>query len=511
MGQGTSRTRGVALLTAIFFGILCLGMAMVFLIQVPVDLGATAMLEKNTKASYIAEAAVTDTMAWISYELANAREPCTSSDPSPSRSGTLDGWDWTCRVVPDSGTPPNALTDLRLYKLTAVASLDGKEAYRVETDVQAGQSFARFSVFIDRDGAITYDFLVTPQSQVQGPIHKNHPIRLLVDQSFQGDLPTPTVFPFQSVVSTTAATNVWTVGGTGTFADLSDQALENIFQNGRQDLQYSVTPRPLPGDSSVLATAAWGGGPPPPAPPVGLSVNPMGGVYVQGEVTSMRLGVDPGGNFVLTVTQGGTVSTVVEDRANDRRLVTVGGSTTQVPGAGTGVIFVDGNILSLEGENKGPHTIANRFDAHQTMEISGSITRRDTPPLSQPTGIDDRLGLVSGTILIADESVRPRSVANPLLIYATVLATDVFRVKDRLTGNPGAMAIYGGMASGDAWETVGFDNLTNLRTTSGYGGLSGYGSANIYYDKLLADQPPPEYPTTAPADLKIRSWREFPL
>lgn len=195
MGKGLSRVKassGVALLTAIFFGILCVGMAMVFLTQIPVDLGATATLERNTRASYIAEAAVEDTMAWISHELANSREPCTSSNPTVLRSGALDGWNWTCRIVPDSGTPPNALTDLRIYKLTAVASLESQAVYQIEADVQAGQSFARYSVFIDRDGIIVYDFLVTKSSRVQGPIHKNRPFNFLVDYYCSGSM---TVIP----------------------------------------------------------------------------------------------------------------------------------------------------------------------------------------------------------------------------------------------------------------------------------------------------------------------------
>ena len=145
------------------------------------------------------------------------------------------------------------------------------------------------------------------------------------------------------------------------------------------------------------------------------------------------------------------------------------------------------------------------------MEITGSLTRSDTPVGSEPGVTTDRLGLVSSTIWITDESILPRSVSTPLYIYASVMATEIFEVKDRFSGNPGAMAIYGGMASDKAWATVDFNNLTELRTTHGYGGLSGFGSANIYYDKLLADEPPPEFPTTASASLSIRSWKEQPL
>lgn len=501
---------GIALLASLFFGLLCLGLAAGFLLRVPVDLVATTSLDRNTRSAYVAEAAVQDTMAWISHELTNAREPCTTSSPSPVRSGTLDGWDWTCRIEPDPGTPPNSLTSLRLYKLTATVSQDGIDRYRVVTDVQAGQSFARFSIFLDNDGFITYDFIVTKDSRVRGPIHKNRPINFLIDGALLSSPSPGPVLPFDSLVTTTAATHQWYSGGSSS-SQLSNEQYDNIFSNGAADLHYNVAPRPMPSDSNILAQAAWGGAPPAFAP-ISVTANPMGGVYIEGDVTEMLMSVNGSGQFVLTINQGGQITTVVEDTVQDQRLVTgPGGSTAVVPGVGTGVIFTTGNIRSLKGENKGPHTIATRFENGKNIEISGSITRNDTPVGSEPTGSADRLGLVASTIHVADETVLPRNVNNPLRIYSTILATHIFEVKNRKSGNPGALAIYGGMASKLAWATVSFNNLRELRTTHGYGGLSGFGSANIYYDKLLADEPPPEYPTTAATELKVRSWREHPL
>lgn len=486
-----------------------MGLATGFLLQLPVDLGATAQLERHTRGSYVAEAAIQDTMAWISHELARPNEPCTPSAPNPTRTGTLDGWTWTCLVEPDSGTPPHALTELRIYRLTATASRDGIEQYRVIADVQAGQSFARFSVFINEDGYITYDFLATPDSQVQGPIHKNRPISFLVAPELLSG-PEPTSFPFDSNISTTETEHEWHSGGSMR-TSLSDEEYDRILSNGAADLQFGVAPRPMPTESTILANAAYGGSVPG-SPPPGVTVNAMGGVFIGGDVDDMHLGLNGSGDFVLTIVQGTSTTTVIEDFSNSRRLLTnPSGSTTEIPGLGTGVIFSTGHIHSLRGKNKGPHTIATQFEHDKNLQITGSLTRSDTSPGSIPSVSDDRLGIVADKIIIAPESILPRSVSTPLYIYATVMATDIFEVTDRLTGNPGAMAIYGGLTSDRAWATVDFDNLTNLRTTSGYGGLSGYGSANIYYDKLLADEPPPEYPTTAGTDLMVRSWKEQPL
>ncbi len=52
------KPRGVALLTALFFGVLCLGMATGLLLQVPRDIVGTSMKSRQLKASYVADAAI---------------------------------------------------------------------------------------------------------------------------------------------------------------------------------------------------------------------------------------------------------------------------------------------------------------------------------------------------------------------------------------------------------------------------------------------------------------------
>lgn len=100
------RHRGVALITALFFGLLCLGLATAFLLQVPVDLAATAEVRRSTEAVYVADAAIQDTMAWISHELAGSREPTDVGRETHQQTGTLGKYTWTCLVEPDPGTPP---------------------------------------------------------------------------------------------------------------------------------------------------------------------------------------------------------------------------------------------------------------------------------------------------------------------------------------------------------------------------------------------------------------------
>jgi hypothetical protein len=482
-----------------------MGLATAFLLQVPVDLGATAQTERDTKAALVADAGLQDTQAWISHELGEAREPCTLSDPAPLRTGSVGLWTWTCQIEPDPGTPPNSLTSYRIYKLTSVASFDGKPVRQIETVVQAGQSFSRFSMFIDEDDPSLWDFGVSPQTVIRGPVHKNRSIRFFVGSTtYVG--PVPSDPPFDGIVSTTEASHIWSSGGNPT---ANGNKYTHIFKNGVSDLHFGVPERPLPTGSGVVANAAWGGSAPA-APPPGVTVNPTGGVFINGDVDSMRLEVNGAGNFVLRIVAGAETTTVEENSASDSRLVTFpDGSTMPVSGIGNGVVFATGSIRSLQGENKGPHTIAVDFEAGEDIEISGSITRSDTPVGSEPTVPDDRLGLVAEHIYMADESILPRNLANPVHLYATLLSTERFEVKNAGSGNPGALAIHGGVSGNTTWRVANI--APDNRVTSGYGGLSGYGTPTMIYDPLMSNAPPPEYPTTAGTELTVRSWVETPL
>lgn len=508
---------------ALFFGLLCLFLATGFLLKLPVDLGATTRVERRTKALFICDAAVQDTLAWMGSEFAQAHEPCTSGDPTPTRTGTLDGWNWRCRVAADAQTPPNAPAgEKRIYTLSATAQKDGVDVYQVEAVIQAYQTFAQFSMFIDQDGVAVYDFVVASGTRIQGPVHKNRPIRLLVDGSLLG-LSTP---PVDSRISTTAADNLWfrnTIPYPGTqrpqltpvdqFADL--------FANGYGDLVFGAEPRPMPSDSHILANAAWGGAAPAPSLPAvnQVTVNPTGGVHIEGVVDRMEMRVNGGGNFELEIEQAGDITTIIEDPGVNARIVTdSSGTTSSVAGVGNGVIFVTDDILSLQGINKGPHTISTMFESGKNIEITGPLLRDDTPPGTESTGTDDRLGLVANTIFVAEDSVLPRNLATPLYIHASMMATDTFHVRGwdpmmdpGYSSAPGSMAIFGGLITGETWRVVGFSSLATLAVSSGYGGLAGTGTPDIFYDALLAELPPPEYPRSEPARFRILSWKERTL
>lgn len=524
------RHRGMALVTALFFGSLCLALATSFLLQVPVDLVTTSEVRRSTQASYVADAAIQDTMAWISHQLAVNAEPCTETSPRPLRQGTLGPYEWTCLVEPDPGTPPRGLTPLRIYRLTSVVSLDGQDQYRIVTDVQAGQSFSRFSHYIDKkQPAVTswYDFIISEDSRYSGPIHKNDPISFKVTDALLNQGSPPSTRPFNSLISTSTTSHRWN----DVLQPLSKRKYDNVLTNGQADLLFNAPERSLPSSSEGLARAAWGGiDANEDSTLVKVSVRQAGGVFIEGDVDRMELSVDSSNRSVLTIKQGSTITTIVEDTTAGQRLVTNGGATSSVPGIGNGVIFATGDIKSLRGTNKGPHTIATRFDLNhpgnpsrnKSIEISGNLTRADTIIGSEPTGTDDRLGLVTSRIWVADGPALPRGPASPTLyIYAHMTATDSFVVKgyrgpttpaEYFPSNSlaGGMEIFGGLATRYPWRTMHTSDLNSFTVERGLGSPTRKGSAPIHYDKLLVNDPPPMYPSTAGTELMVRSWREFP-
>lgn len=484
-----------------------MAMAVGFLTLSPIDLTGTSAHTVELEASYAADAGIEDAMAWLGHTLSSGTEPCTITDPEPVKSGTLGDWTWECQIVADSDTPPNGSSNLRLYQLTSVAfDKEGKRRYQIVADVQGGQSFARFSMFIDEDTPDLWDFIVTPQTKMRGPIHKNRTIRFYVQNGFYAGAPYSET-PFDGDISTTESSFIWNSGG---HPESNGGAWGSIFSGGLGDVQYNAAPKPLPGDSSILARAAFGGAIPT-TMPEGVTVNPAGGVYVNGDVDDMQMSVNGSGFFQVTITQAGQTTTIVEDTTADQRIVNFpDGSVQNVASRGTGVIFATGSINSLAGTNKGDHTIAVDFESGSDIEISGPVIRSDTTPGTEPTVNDDRLGIVAEHVYIAPHSILPRNVNDTLYLYATILATERFEVKHPTTGPPGAMAIYGGVSGRTTWY-VGHFSGSSSQFISGYGGLNGEGTPHLYYDALLANEPPPEYPTTGPSELFVRSWTEKPL
>jgi hypothetical protein len=243
-----------------------------------------------------------------------------------------------------------------------------------------------------------------------------------------------------------------------------------------------------------------------------------GGVYVQGNVDTMTLGVS-GNTAVYTLTQGPHTTTVTVDRTNNQTTVnsnnwTAPPSGGSCPGAAPGpasrtftgvpkgwqgpgnpnasMIFVNGTVNGLSGtlQQNEQTTIA----ASGTITITGNIQYQTPPnpadPTSNPTNV---LGIYSAG---GDIVVGP-SAPNNLIIQAVLMAgnsgnsyNSSVNVANYNSGSPrGSVNLLGGLIEKYYGPFGTFNASTGTQQT-------GYGRAFTYDTRMGRGFTPPYFPTT---------------
>jgi len=243
-----------------------------------------------------------------------------------------------------------------------------------------------------------------------------------------------------------------------------------------------------------------------------------GGVYVQGNLDSLTLGVS-GTTAVYTLVQGSTTTTVTVDRTNNQTTVSSNGwlappSGGGCPGAGPGpatrtftgvpkgwqgpgnangtIIYVQGAINALSGtlQQNEQTTIA----VSGTITISGNVQYQTPPnpsdPTSNPTNL---LGLYSsgGDIVIGT------SAPNNLVLQAVLMAgsggslyNSSVNVANYNSGAPrGTVNLLGGLIEKYYGAFGTFNPSTGQQAT-------GYGRAFTFDTRMSRGFTPPYFPTT---------------
>jgi len=510
------------LLLAVVFLCCLFLLARAFQILLPSELNSALRLKMEAAASLAAEAGVQDALARMESDLTVGLEPTSLATPVLILNGTLGDWTWKTIVTPDAQTPPNGTNPVHAYQVACTASRGGR-AWRTVTTWVSQQSFARFGWF--QDEADDFSYVVLGSDHYEGPVFCNDYMYLFVPNGTYTGTPKPT---FTSTLTTAArwsssADGVRYTGPGGPPYDSKGNskpgAYEGILAGGRGALTTGVKRIEMPDTSATLANAAWG---PVGSPPGGVGVyvnsdagNVAGGVYVNGTVNSMDLGVDASGNRTVRIAQSGGSVTVTETttnpgRAPDGRIVPKGStllvnesnSSYRIYGGVTnGVIYSRGSIKGLKGVNQGRRTVATEVLTGTSLVISGSLTSASTTPGARPSGVD-QLGLVSYKVSIP--TTVPRRADKPLYLYAAIMAgrpggQGGFFVDDY--GNSwlgkGEMQIYGGLiiSSGDITCTINGSGQV----------VTGFNQV-LRYDPTLATAPPPYFPTLP--KLTMRTWKE---
>lgn len=520
--------RGSALLLAIVFLATLFLLARAFQVLIPSELNSALRLKMEAAASLAADAGIQDTMAWIEWDLgANPTntytEPTTSSTPSAVRTGTLGDWQWSVTVQPDDETAPRGNNPVHAYKLTSQATYGGKVFRTVSTWVTQS-SFAKFGFFDDVYDTST--FTTVGSDHYDGPVFLNQWNHMWVPSGSYAATANPV---YTGTVTTAArysnsADGVLYDGPDGAPYDSNGNPIpgryEHIYSGGRASLTTGAKSIVMPSGSQMLARNAWGGnGSPPDA--AGVYVHATGGkvdggVYVQGTVDKMVLGVDGAGNRTVTITQGGTQTVVTETTKapgtapngrpvalNSTLVVSSDGQSRVHNGLTNGAIFAKGNINSLSGKTQGRRTVGVDIATGNSITIAGNLTYDGTTPGSVPASSTDNLGVVANEIHIS--SSIPRSTSAPLYLYGALMAGKpggqggffVDQYYDSSLG-VGTMNMYGGLiiSNGDVTGTMGW----------GSGQLFAGFNQILKYDANLATSPPPFFPTLP--KLTMRSWSE---
>ncbi|MEW6277901.1 MAG: hypothetical protein AB1758_04700 [Candidatus Eremiobacterota bacterium] len=103
-------------------------------------------------------------------------------------------------------------------------------------------------------------------------------------------------------------------------------------------------------------------------------------------------------------------------------------------GTGNGLVYVaNGDVMELEGVNKGRKTVAVSQADNREVRVTDSLTRADTTPGQAPASgaVRDQLGVIAYAVRFATQRSNPATanvnrslytVANPLYLYAAIYA-----------------------------------------------------------------------------------------
>lgn len=490
-------------------------LALAYVRLVPLEMNSALRYRESTKAHYVAEAGIIDSLAYVQNELKNGNEP-TPSGPV-TRTGSLDGWNWETLISPDPQTPPLGDSALRFYRLQSRATKPGQTnaVWRIQCYV-GEETFARFTRYIDDFPTSNY-YNIQTTPFIEGHVHINDVIHIRTFPSLWTTTGDPAFKGFVTSASQDPASpDGIDYFGPGGPPYPDDAKYARLYLGGRAGLNTGVSRIELPENSNALARHAWGDTTAQPtAPGIHLNTdatgNLQGGVFIVGDVDEMVLGQDGSGNPTITVTQGGDVTTITEAvnaaaaGAPQGSTAVVGATSAVFPGIPNGVYYVDGNINSFKGVNRNAHTVAVNLTTNKEIIITGNVTRADTAVNSRPQTPRDVLGIVAYRVRVSDTI--PRDYANPLQLYLSFVAgrkgdTNGGFIIDGWSNSAlgtGQFKVYGAWATARMAITGNWDMSGSH--TSGYSYLQ-------YFDPSLITSPPPHYPTTG--KLPVVSWREDP-
>lgn len=478
--------KGSILIMTIFFMVILFISASAFLVLIPVESRAAMRSEQQTTGALVAEAGVTEALAWLRFQLA---PPDGSGSLEPMASGVYPseavrtremGNNWTYRwsLIADNETFPNGSNPIRAYTIVSRAYKGGEVKREARAEV-IQESLSQYAALYD-DWPTNLVMPVRSTSvPAGGPIHINDVMRLWISEgsSFWNSPGEP---KFSHGITASGTFNNsqdgfayyqgnWYGSNSSKIPYNSSGPINSRYNRmasgGLSSVQAGQANVPLPTNTFALRDAAWGfnaSNALPSTPGVYLNVEggEVQGIYIEGDAEEVELGY------------GGT----------------------QPAGPGT-VSYGQNSWVKIELPISGQNSI----DTHEAVTV---VTI--TEPLTLPAGavvngstLASPTQYAEGTTLMRKangEFVHENSELNGV-VYANGDIQDLWGVnKGRRTvavESDGATNKFNDIIIGGKEDDSNSNNSTNISLAAGEKGLIQYGAVDADNDGVLDD------PTTA--------------
>lgn len=464
-------------------------------------------IQRNGSAAFnLAESGAEAAVLWLGQQGA----PPSSITPFNPFNGAVSLGDGSFSVTVD-GNDNNASLLLKQYTVRSTGQALGRTE-TVEVLVQQA-NFGRYAYFTDYElSSLTNSPIWFKAGEiVDGPAHSNNTNGSVFHINYINSL----AAIFKADLTAVEDHITYSPGDPGTEDDFL-----KVFAEGSRGYRLNVNRIELPETTTRQRNAAWGDTSGFPTS-TGVYINasgsaPRGGIFITGDAAVEF--VAPGGSTQeIRITQGSNRYKVTVDRAGNETVLRRGSSSwnwsnsasgltvTNYAGLPNGVLYSTGHITSLSGTladsrmsgntlvSRNAWTIATDLVGGKNVTITNHL--QYATPANRDLPWDDPHNLRAAALGIVARNIEIDNVApTSLTIHGVMLAggrntsDGSFYNEGWNTKSPGLLTLHGGIIQKRRGPVGTFNSSTGQQST-------GY-AKNYSYDRRMAVNPPPFFPTT---------------
>jgi hypothetical protein len=455
----------------------------------------SAKMQRNASSAFNAAESGAENAILYLRKQSSPPSNLTAWDPF-SGTQTLGTATYRVTITPD---PNNPNVDLKRYVVRSQGIASTRQE-TVELFVQLG-NFGRFAYFTDYEqSSITAGAIWFKAGEViDGPAHSNNSNNTDFSINYNGS----TTSIFKDILTSVSSTIDYNPS-----APTNETTFQRVYAQGSRGFRTSVNRIELPVSSDRQKIAAWGSTSNFPTT-TGVTVPnagglATGGIYINGDSTVTFSDTTEGWQRIVIV-QGTTTTTITVKLGSNQTVITRGTTTTTLTGAPNGAIYSTGNITSLSGTiadsivtngvitQRNAYTIATDVVNDKGVTITGNLRYETAPDKTKdwndPVNLRSAaLGVVARDITIGSAAPSNLTLHGVMLAGGRNTADGSFSVTGYNTRAGGTLNLVGGLIQ-KMRGPVGTFNPSTGTTTAGY-------AKNYVYDRRMAVNPPPYFPTT---------------